>query len=103
MRKGSQEVKLSGWKEPSSSGIPSSPHLQEVEAVGAAGGEVLHGLDQVLPVLHAAAPLHLRHVHRGLLVAPVQLVDVRVVSRFQAFVRVLWPGREGGSGISAVR
>lgn len=67
------------------------PHLEKVEAVWAAGGEVLQAPGQVLPVLHGAAALHSLEVHHGLLVAPVQQVDVCVVAGRRGLVRVLWP------------
>lgn len=70
-------------------------HLEEVEAVGAAAGEVLHRLIQVLCVLHLTAAQHLRHAHRAFLLAPIQLVDVRVVAGFDAFVSVLRPEKDG--------
>lgn len=72
------------------------PYLHEVEAVWSPSAVVLQALHQVLPVFHPAAAHHLRHLHSHLLVAPIQLVDVRVVASLLALVGVLWPG--GGKG-----
>lgn len=68
-------------------------YLQEVEAVGAAGGIFLNGLVQVLPIFHLTASEYLGHVGGHLFIAPVQLIDVCVVRGLNAFVSVLWPRR----------
>lgn len=64
-------------------------YLQEVEAVRSTAGVILHRLVQVFSVLHLTAAEHLGHADGDFLVAPVQLVDVCVVTGFDAFVSVL--------------
>lgn len=76
--------------------VDPEPHLQEVEAVEAAGGIILDALGQVLAVDHGAAALHGAEVDRGLLIAPVEEVDVRVVTGLRGLVRVFRSAGWGG-------
>lgn len=67
-------------------------YLQEIEAVGSPAGIFLDRLRQIFSIFDLTATQHFGHVHRHLLVAPVQLVDVRVVAALHAFVGVFRPG-----------
>lgn len=72
--------------------VSPGPHLEKVEAIGATSREVLEALRQVLSVLHSAAALHGLEVHHGLLIAPVEQVDVCMVTGWGRLVCVLRPG-----------
>jgi len=68
-------------------------YLQEIEAVRSTTGVVLNGFIQVFCIFHLAAAKHLRHADSHFFVAPVELIDVCVVTSFDTFVSVLRPGR----------
>ena len=68
-------------------------YLQEVEAVRSTTGIVLDRLIQVFCIFYMTAAEHLGHADGNFFITPVQLIDICVVTGFDAFVSVLRPGR----------